>query len=151
MLGLLAYGIFALIAAVLFVGALSLITKVGTLGDRSNGARLILTWAFCMVAPYVWVEIQTKMHQSELEHVVDQAVAARKVEPDVVMTKVQYALKGRARLIVIARTPEQEWGSYRNIYAITANYDGEHWRLDEVIPINTEEGDSAGFTIPPYW
>jgi hypothetical protein len=151
MLGLLAYGIFALVAAVLLVGGLSLVTKVGSLGDRSNGTRLILTWAFCFIAPYVWVEANTRLHAADLEHVVEEAVAKRKVEPDVVTTKVQYAMRGRARVIVIARTPEEEWGSYRNIYAITANFDGEHWQLDDVVPINTEEGDSAGFTIPPYW
>lgn len=151
MLGLLAYGIFALIAAILFVGALSLVTRVGTLGDRSNGSRLILAWAFCFVAPYVWVETNTRLHAADLEHVVEEAVTKRKVEPDVITTKVQYAMRRRARLIVIARTPEEKWGSYRNIYALTANYDGEKWQLDEVIPINTVEGDSAGFTIPPYW
>lgn len=151
MLGLLAYGIAALIAAVVAVGVFSMLTKVGSLGDRSNGPRLLIAWVLCFFLPYLWVEVNTKMYAEDLEHVVNEAVEKRKVEPDVVTMKVQYALKGRARLIVIARTPEQEWGSYRNVYVITANYDGKVWQMDEVTPVNTEDGDSAGFTLPPYW
>ncbi|MEW5882660.1 MAG: hypothetical protein AB1725_00355 [Armatimonadota bacterium] len=151
MLGLLAYGIIALVAAVVVVGGISLVTKVGALGDRSNGPRVLLAWALCFIAPYIWVEANTMMHAGDLEPVVDEAVAEEEVEPDVVSTKVQYMLGGKARLIVIARTTEQEWGTYRNIYGITATYDGENWHLVSVTPINTEEGDSAGFTFPPYW
>ncbi|MER3414369.1 MAG: hypothetical protein C4340_06170 [Armatimonadota bacterium] len=151
MLGLFAYGIVALIAALVFVGGMSLVTKVGALGDRSMGTRILFAWALCFASPYLWVEANTKMHVANLEHVVDEAVSKHKVEPDVVMTKVQYVLGGKARLIVIARTPVQEWGSYRNIYALTAERDGENWQLVEVTPINTEDGDSAGFTLPPYW
>lgn len=151
MLGLLAYGIVALIAAVVVVGGMSLITKAGAIGDRSNAPRLFVVWLLCFVGPYVWVETNTKLHAANLEHVVEEAVSKQQVEPDVVTTKVQYMLGGKARLIVIARTPEQAWGSYRNLYAVTAVYKDGTWRLDEVIPVNTEEGDSAGFTFPPYW
>ncbi len=151
MLGLLAYGIIALVVAVVFVGGAALVTKVGALGERSNGRRVLIAWAFCFIAPYIWVEANTKMLAADLEPVVDEAVAEEEVEPDVVSTKVQYAIGGKARLIVIARTPEEEWGSYRNIYGITATFNGENWQLVSVTPINTEEGDSAGFTFPPYW
>jgi hypothetical protein len=149
--GLLAYAFAALVVAGALSALVGFFTRVGSSVEKGAGLRILIAWLVCFAGPYVWVEANTAKYAADLEPVVDEAIQKSKIEPDVQFVKVQYAWKDRAKLIVVAKTEEHEWGSYRNLYAVTAVKDGEYWELDEVIPINTEDGDSAGFSIPPYW
>jgi len=149
--GLLAYAFVALIVAGAISAAVGFFSRVGNAVEKGAAVRILGLWLFCFAAPYVWVEANTAKYAADLEPVVEEAVEKGKIQPDVQFVKVQYAWKDRAKLIVVAKTKEQAWGSYRNLYAVLAKKTDDYWELDEVIPINTEDGDSAGFTIPPYW
>lgn len=151
MFGLFLYALVCALVAVGLVALRTLVTRVSKIGENSNAVRLVVTWLVVMALPYGWVEVQTRMHKQEFAGIVDQVAEKKLIEGDPAYFKVQSDMNGKARLLVVA-TGENHWGgTFRNVYGMRLHKDAKGWLLESVDPINTTDGDSAGFTVPPYW
>ena len=151
MFGLFLYALVCLVVAVVLVGLRTLVMRVGKIGETSNAIRLAVTWLVVLAIPYVWVEAQTRMHKKEFADIVDQVAEKKLIEGEPAYFKVQSEMNGKAKLLVIS-TGENTWGgTYRNVYSMRLHQDSKGWLLESVNPVNTTDGDSAGFTLPPYW
>ena len=150
MLGLMLYAIVCFIASWLALALLGFFTKVSRTGEKSPSRRLLVIWLAFLSLPYAWVEAQTALHEQEFTEPVDIAYVKSLFDGEPLYFKVQYATGTNARLLLIAYEDEN-WGTYRNIYSVRLRRVGNDWLLKSVDPINTFEGDAAGFTFPPYW
>lgn len=151
MFGLFLYSIVCLGAAGLLVLIRGMFTKVGSMGESPNAARLVFTWLVMLALPYGWVEGQTMMHKHEFAEAVHEIEEKGLVTGEAHYYKVQNAMGEHARVILVT-TGDLSWGgTYRNVYAVHLERNGTSWAVSAIDPVNTTDGDSAGFTFPPYW
>jgi hypothetical protein len=151
MFGLLAYCMVGLVVACVVQVARAFLTRLGSMSEGSNPLRLVLTWLVVMAIPYLWVEGQTAMHGPQFEPLVFDLYDKNMVDGDVAYYKVLYAWHDKASVVLVCNGDYQWGGTYRNIYKATFARDSVGWTLQKLTAVNTSEGDSAGFTIPPYW
>ncbi len=152
MFGLILYAIIAFVIALTANWVRSLFTKTGSIGDAPAAGRILVLWLVVMAMPYGWVEFQTARHKTEFDDIVDYAAKGKKISGDVLYTKVQHLWGGKAKLLVVTQETEEWGGTYRDLYQLVCTQDDKNrWELEEVRPINTSKGDSAGFVFPPYW
>jgi len=150
MFGILAYAIVGLVVAGVIQLFRGLITRYNH-GEGGGPLQLVLTWIVVMAIPYVWVEAQTSMHSNEFEPIIEEVAKRELVDGNVAYFKVLYARNDDAKLVVVCNGDYEWGGTYRNIYDLRLSKQGTTWMLDMVDPVNTSDGDSAGFTVPPYW
>ena len=150
MFGILAYAIVGLVVAGVIQLIRGLLTRFNH-GEGGGPLQLVLTWLVVMAIPYIWVEAQTSMHGDDFQPIVDEVGHKDYVDGEVAYFKVLYSHADRAKLVVVCNGDYQWGGTYRNIYDIILSKEGKSWVLNTVDPVNTSDGDSAGFTVPPYW
>lgn len=150
MFGLLAYAIVAGIAAAVIQLIRGLLTRNHS-GEGSGPVQLIAVWLIVMAIPYVWVEWQTRSRGQEFSSIVDEVYEREFVDGAPAYYKVIYANDEHARLVLVCNGEYHWGGTYRNLYNLLLSRDKDQWVLSAVDAVNTADGDSAGFTIPPYW
>lgn len=151
MLGFLLYTVMGLVVALAANWIRALFTKAGKIGESPAAGRIGILWLVTLILPYSWVEIQTKRAGSEFDPVIDRAYKLDQIAGTFVYAKVQHAWGSDAKIIVVSEEKEEWGGTYRGLYQLISKKDGGEWALEEVRPINTLRGDSAGFVFPPYW
>ena len=151
MFGLFLYALGCLAAASIVVMLRAFTMKAGRIGEGSNALLLLLTWAVVVAAPYGWVETQTTLHRKDFAPVVTELAERGHLDGDPVYFKVQAAGEENAKLILVTGGENTWGGTYRNIYSLRLDKSAAGWWVKSVDPVNTTDGDSAGFTFPPYW
>lgn len=151
MFGLFFYALVCFIAAAVLVGLLNLVMKVAKTGEGSAAPRLFITWLLLMGGPYAWVEWQTRSHGSEFKQIVQEVADRNLISGDLAYFKVQRDSSKSAKLLLVSGGENNWGGTFRNIYSLKLHQAADGWSLDSIDPINTADGDSAGFSFPPYW
>jgi hypothetical protein len=151
MFGLLLYSLGCVGASGVIYTVRAVLSKTSRIGERSNATFLFLTWMFVMAAPYGWVETLTAIHKSEFTPIVEEVVRHKGIDGDLMYFKVQTASSDHAKLIIVTAGENNWGGTFRNIYAVELGKSPTGWWANSIDPINTTDGDSAGFTLPPYW
>lgn len=151
MFGLILYAGIAFVIALVSNWISSLFTKAGKIGDTPAAGRILVLWLVVMAMPYGWVEFNSVRHKSEFADVLEVAEKKKQITGDFIYCKVQSIWGDRAKLLVVTEEKEDWGGTYRDMYQLICTRDNGAWDLNEVRPINTSKGDSAGFVFPPYW
>jgi hypothetical protein len=151
MLGALLYGIVCFVIGAVVVWFSLLFTKLGKSAERPMAGRLFSTWILMLALPYIWVEFNTWRSEEEFLSGVDTAAEKGMTNGDFAYLKVKGALGESARVLVVTEGEEEWGGTWRNMYNLDFERDSEGWKLISVHPVNTQDGDSAGFSFPPYW
>jgi len=150
-LGLIVYALVSLAIAFGILCIRAWFVRVGILGDYPATQRLLLIWVVVFALPYFWVEILTLLKGKEFQKEIAYLAYNEKILGEPLYFKVQYAFGGKGKVVLIS-TDTSEWGgTFRNIYSISFSHDGKEWVPERIDEVNTENGDSAGFTFPPYW
>ncbi|HWP31863.1 MAG TPA: hypothetical protein VNK96_09120 [Fimbriimonadales bacterium] len=126
-------------------------TRVGILGEHPATQRLLMIWIIVFALPYIWVEVLTFWKGKEFEEEISYIAYSEKILGEPLYYKVQYAFRGTGKVILIAEDTSEWGGTFRNIYSISFSHNGKGWVAKRIDEVNTEDGDSAGFTFPPYW
>lgn len=151
MLGLMLYAIVCFTIAAAFTWLSLMFTKLGSTTDRSAASRLIALWVFVFAVPYIWVEACTAIYKEKFDDGVYLASDKGYMEGDLLYYKVRIPFGNTAKIVAVTEIVEDWGGTYRNLYDLEFERNGNGWQLSAVIPINTKDGDAAGFTVPPYW
>lgn len=152
MFGLFMYTFGAFFLALVIVGLSRLFIKIGSIGDKPMASRLLIAGFACFSFPYLWVEFNTIRYGEGFSEYVESLEEDGLIRGELLYYKVQYAFATKSRILLVSETVHDWGGTSRNLYAIKfEKHDDEEWHPIEINKVNTEDGDSAGFTIPPYW
>lgn len=151
MFGLLFYALGCLVVTGILMTLRTLVTKVSKTAENSNAQRIIVCWLAVTVLPYIWVEIQTTLYKTDFNSLVAEIAKKDLIAGEPAFFKVQNALGSHARLILVSEGKTNWGGTYRNLYLVKLDKDRAGWLVSSVDPVNTTDGDSAGFSLPPYW
>lgn len=151
MLGLLLYAIvcFTIAGALTWISVL--FSKVGSTADKPAVTRLVFLWLAVFALPYGWVEFNTARRSKDFELGVENAVDKGLVTGELAYFKVRNAVGESAKVLVVTDVEDDWGGTYRNLYHLDFEKDSDGWHVRHVTPLNTKDGDSAGFSVPPYW
>lgn len=151
MLGLMLYAIVCFTIAAAFMWLSLIFTKLGSTTDKPAISRLVVLWVFVFAVPYIWVEVCTAIYKKDFDDGVFLASEKGFLEGDLLYYKVRIPFGSTAKIVAVTEIVEDWGGTYRNLYDLEFKRDGSEWHLSAVVPVNTKDGDAAGFTVPPYW
>ena len=151
MFGLLLYTVVCFGIALMLVCVRSLFTKVGTMGDKPVFFKLFAWWVILCIAPYGWVEWQTRQHGKEFATAVDQLADRGQIRGTPLYWKVRSFGTDRSTIFVVSKVVANWGGTHRNLYRAEMFKQNGKWKTDSIAAVNSDDGDEAGFTVPPYW
>jgi hypothetical protein len=151
MLGFFAYLGACLIGAFALTIVYGLLRPISDRGELRSWRYTLLFFLICVIGPYGWAEMMTKMHGAGMEPAVHQVMDELKIQGELRFYRVLWFREGRARVVAVGEDRESWGGRERALFALTLQKKGDGWEALSYDVVNSTKRTADGFTMPPYW
>ncbi len=120
-------------------------------GEMRSWRVLLGIFAFITIAPYIGVEIMTRVGGNGMKPAVEEALTDAGIKGDLGYYKVLFTTGKEARILAVGVETAPWGGTDKAIVKMTLKKEGDHWSPSSYKIVYSENRNLDGLVIPPYW